>query len=233
MTKFLSQLSLAFACVLGLRAEAQTAQSPAVAEVTETVMIDGQVMERTVSADGDTTYIASSLIDVSVSSPRKFGSPEEYKRYLKYRYYAPKVYPYAVQAIRIFRETEYVTANMSERKAKRHVKRLQKELDKEFEEPLKKLTKTQGFLLVKMIEKETGEPMHELIKDLRGGVTATYWTTMGKMVGYDLKDGYVVGADTILDIVLQDYNVSHVVVDGERLEREAEAEDDKNSWWPF
>ena len=103
-----------------------------------------------------------------------------------------------------------------------------------FEEPLKKLTKTQGYILVKMIERETGEPMHELIKELRGGMTATYWTTMGRMFGHELKDGYVVGADTILDVVLQDYDVSHVVVDGERLQQEAEeADENRRGWWPF
>ena len=215
-------------------AEATGAPAPATDRFDE-VMIAGQPMQRMISAEGDTLYIASELAEVSVSSPRKFGSPEEYKLYLKYRYYAPKVYLYAVEAIRIFRETEYVTAHMSDRKRKRHVKRLQKELDKEFEEPLKKLTKTQGYLLVKMIERETERPMHDLVKELRGGVTATYWTTMGKMVGYDLKDGYHPGVDTILDVVLPDYDVSHVVADGERLEREAEAEEakERRGWWPW
>ena len=120
-------LLLVCALMAALHLPAQT-----VAETTDRVVIDGHEMERTISPEGDTTYIASSLLDVSVSSPRKFGSPEEYKLYLKYRYYAPKVYPYALQAVRIFRETEYVTANMNDRKRKKHVKRLQKELDKEF-----------------------------------------------------------------------------------------------------
>lgn len=185
------------------------------------VVIDGQEMEVIVDEAGDTLYLAKQLADVSVSSPRDFASKEDYKLYLKYRYYAPKVYPYAVQAIRIFRETEYVTATMPKGKAKRHVRRLQKELKKEFEDPLKKLTKTQGYLLVKMIEKETGQPMHYLIKDLRGGLTATYWTTMGKMFGHELKDGYVVGENPILDVVLQDYDVSHVVVTGDTIEANA------------
>ena len=144
---------------LGLAAQTTLAIDTAAAPV---VVIDGQEMEVIVDADGDTLYLAKQLADVSVSSPREFESKEEYKLYLKYRYYAPKVYPYAVQAIRIFRETEYVTASMPKRKTKRHVRRLQKELKKEFEEPLKKLTRTQGYLLVKMIERETGRPMHEL-----------------------------------------------------------------------
>lgn len=205
--------ALSFAVVSPSIAQATVELAPA-----PTVILDGEEMEVIVDGAGDTLYLAKRLSDVSVSSPRDFADKDEYKLYRKYRYYAPKVYPYAVQAIRIFRETEYVTANMPKRKAKRHVRRLQKELKKEFEDPLRELTKTQGYLLVKMIEKETGQPMHELIKDLRGGLTATYWTTMGKMFGHELKEGYVVGDNPILDVVLQDYDVSHVVADEASVE---------------
>ena len=182
------------------------------------VMLDGQPFEVMVSDKGDTILVGKIGVDVSVSSPQRFGSEEEYKLYRKYRYYAPKVYPYALQAIRIFRETEYVTANMSERKRKKHIKRLQKELKKEFEDPLRNLTKTQGYILIKMIERETEQPMHELVKELRGGLTATYWSTMGKMAGHDLRNGYVVGQDSILDIVLEDYDVSHEVIDTKSID---------------
>lgn len=208
--------ALSFAVVSPSIAQATVELAPA-----PTVILDGEEMEVIVDGAGDTLYLAKRLSDVSVSSPRDFADKDEYKLYRKYRYYAPKVYPYAVQAIRIFRETEYVTANMPKRKAKRHVRRLQKELKKEFEDPLRELTKTQGYLLVKMIEKETGRPMHELIKELRGGMTATYWTTIGKMFGHQLKEGYVVGANPILDVVLQDFDVSHVVVDGGAFEADA------------
>lgn len=178
-----------------------------------TVEIDGHELELLVTPEGDTIFIATSLSAAAVSSPRSFESADDRKLYRKYRYYAAKVYPYAVEAIRIFRETEHVTATMPKRQAKRHIRRLSKELKKEFEDPLKGLTKTQGYLLVKMIERETCEPMHALIKELRGTLTATYWNTLGKTVGYQLKDGYVVGADPILDVVLQDYDVSHEVAD--------------------
>ena len=184
------------------------------------VEIDGQELSVFVTEEGDTLFIAEELTDVSVSSPRKFDSPEDYKLYRKYRYYAPQVYPYAVEAIRIFRETEHITATMKDRKRKKHYRRLQKELKKEFEEPLKKLSKTQGYILVKMIERETERPMHDLIKELRNGLTATYWTTMGKMFGHELKDGYIIGADPILDVVLQDYDISHEVTSQDSLAKE-------------
>lgn len=197
-------LSLSLFCVSALTAQTRVDS--------QQVEIDGQELTVFVTEDGDTLFIANELSDVSVSSPRRFESDEDYKLYRKYRYYAPKVYPYAVEAIRIFRETEHVTATMKPREQKKHYRRLQKELKKEFEEPLKKLSKTQGYLLVKMIERETERPMHDLIKELRNGLTATYWSTLGKMFGHELKNGYIEGENPILDIVLQDYDISHEVL---------------------
>ena len=171
------------------------------------VKINGRVMSAMV-LDGDTIILAE-LDDVSVTSPREFGTVEEYQKYLKYRRYANVVYPYAVEAIKIFREMEYETAHLSKRKRKKYNKKLQKELKKEFSDPLKKLSRTQGFLLTKMIERELDTPMFDLLKDLRGRITASYWNQFGKMYGYKLKDKYEKGKDPILDAVLDDYDISY------------------------
>ncbi|MEM9920586.1 MAG: DUF4294 domain-containing protein [Bacteroidota bacterium] len=177
------------------------------AERKERIRIDGEIVTALIT-ETDTILIAE-LEDVSISSPRSFKDRDEYRRYLKYRRYAAIVYPYATKAIRIFRETEYVTKNMRNRKRKKHIKRLQKELKKEFKEPLKKLTKTQGKILVKMIEKELDKPFHTLVKNLRGGFTASYWHQLGKFYGYNLKEGYTPGKDPILDAVLNDMDISY------------------------
>jgi hypothetical protein len=173
----------------------------------EKVTLNGQVVTIMIT-DDDTLYIAD-LGDVSITSKRDFGSKEEYALYMKYRRYATKVYPYAVQAIRIFRELEEVTNTMKPREQRKHIRRLQKELNDEFEEPLKNLSKTQGSILVHMIEKELQRPMYFLIKDLKNGFTATYWNAAGKLWGYQLRRGYVIGEDPILDIVLEDFDISH------------------------
>lgn len=170
---------------------------------------DGKVYTAMVS-DKD-TLILQRLEDVSITAPRSFEDYDEYRMYIRYRRYAQKVYPYAVEAIKIFKELEYATENYSKRKRKRHIKKLQKELKKEFSEPLKNLTKTQGYILTKMIERELDTPMYDLIKDLKGGFTAGYYNQFGKLYGYKLKDGYEPGIDKLLDIVLQDYDISYEV----------------------
>ena len=176
----------------------------------EKIKIDGQVLTMLITETNDTIFIAD-LDDVSVSSPRKFANQQEYRLYLKYRRYANKVYPYAQKAIRIFRESEQITKDLSRRKRKRHFKRLQKEMEDEFEEPLKHLTRLQGKILIKMIEKELDTPFYTLLKNLRGTFTAMKWSTFGYMYGYRLKHGYRKGDDPILDAVLEDYDVSFEV----------------------
>ncbi|MFK7807023.1 MAG: DUF4294 domain-containing protein [Saprospiraceae bacterium] len=178
-------------------------------EKREKLTIDGQVVTALIT-ETDTILIAD-LGDVSVSSLRTFADRDDYRRYLKYKRYAAKVYPFAAQGIRIFKEMEAATANMNKRKRKRHIRRLQKELKKEFKKPLKGLTRTQGKILVKMIEKELDRDFYGLMKELRGTVTASYYHGFSKMYGYDLKKKYKEGDDKILDIVLRDFDLSYEV----------------------
>ncbi len=173
-----------------------------------TVNVHGQIVRFMIDENGDTLFLAT-LDDISLSSPRDFDSQEEYRRYLLYKRYAVIVYPYAKEAIRIFREVETETQDLKKRKLRKFTKEKTEELKEEFEDPLKKLTKTQGKILVKMIEKELDTPMYELIKNLRGSFTATYWSTFSRFFGHKLKDGYIRGEDEILDAVLDDLDISY------------------------
>lgn len=179
-----------------------------IAQDEQYVTVQGQKMSFILDDCGDTLYI-SSLKDVSVSSPHEFKNLDERKRYRRFRRYSVIVHPYAIEAIRIFKEVDYATNNMKKRERKKYLKKLQKELKKEFSDPLKKLTKLQGYILVKMIEKELDTPMYELIKNLRGAFTASYWSTFGRAFGYKLKDGYIPGEDPILDMVLNDLQLRY------------------------
>jgi len=173
------------------------------------IMIDGELVPYMV-VEGDTLLMAD-LEGFSVSSPRTFKDRNERRKFLKYKRYANVVYPYAVEAIKIFRESEEATRTMKSRKKKKYMKKLQKDLETELKEPLIKLTKTQGYILIKMIEKELDTPFYDLVKNLRGGFVAGYWNQLGRLNGYRIKTGYIEGEDMILDIILQDYNVSHDV----------------------
>ena len=179
------------------------------------VQLKGEVYSAMIS-DGDTLILAD-LDDISITSLRKFDSDADYRKYLKFRRYAAKVFPYAKEAIRIFREVEYASEHLSKREKKKKIKQLEKELKAEFEEPLKKLTKLQGKIMIKMIEKETGHSMYNLMKSLKGRFTAFYWNQFSKLYSYNLKEGYQEGKYEILDAVLQDFDLSYRIEKGTSL----------------
>lgn len=171
------------------------------------VVLNGHIMTRIITEEGDTLFF-SQLTEFQLTGVQNMNQ-EEKRLYRKYRRYALKVYPYALDAIKIFKEVEYATNNMSPRKRKKYIKKLSKDLKNEFEDPLRGLTRTQGLILMKMIEKELDTPMYNLIRDLRGKTSSFYWNMTGKIYGYDLKNGYVVGEDKIMDAVLQDFDISY------------------------
>ncbi|GAA5221790.1 DUF4294 domain-containing protein [Membranihabitans marinus] len=169
------------------------------------ITINGEIV-KVMIVDGDTLML-SEFQEISVTSKRKFNSSAEYRKYLIYRKYAREVYPYAVEAIQTFKTVNEVTQDIGYWKKKKYVRRVQEQLFSKFEDNFKNLTKTQGRILIHMIEKELDTPMYLLIKDTRGWVTANYWQVLSGMFDYDLKEGYVVGKDPILDLVLNDFDL--------------------------
>lgn len=170
--------------------------------------INGRIVEFMVDECGDTILMAQ-LNDVAITSKRMFDNPDDLRTYRRYRRYAYHVYPYAAEAIKIFREVEYASDNMRKGQRRRYIRVLQRDLKDEFEDPLRSLTKTQGRILFKMIERELDTSMFELLKSLKGGLSASYWGTMGRLYGHHLKDGYIRGDDPILDLVLDDIDISY------------------------
>lgn len=168
------------------------------------VTVNGKVYS-TMVVDGDTVILAD-LDPMSLSSPRSFDSDEELKRYKKYKYFAAKVYPYAKDAINILNKIEERTKHMKPAKRKKYVKLTYRQLEHNFKSQLKKLSKTQGKILIKMIEKETDMTFFNTVKKMRNGFVAYYWHQFGKLYDYDLKEGYVEGKDRVMDAVLQDFN---------------------------
>jgi hypothetical protein len=156
--------------------------------------------------DGSDTLYSMSLRQVFIYGQRIFKSTEERTKYHLYKRSAKVVYPYALEAIKLYEELQEETEDMSKRKKRRHIKRTQKDLKDDFKDKLKNLTKTQGYVLVEMIERQTGKPFYDVVKEMRGGATAAYWNELGKLYGYHLKDGYELGKDPLLDEVLIEYD---------------------------
>ena len=70
------------------------------------------------------------------------------------------------------------------------MKQAEDELKAEFEGDLKKLSFKQGIILIKLVDRETGNTSYELVQELRGNFTAFFWQTFARLFGYNLKVKY-------------------------------------------
>lgn len=155
--------------------------------------------------NGDSTFLMS-LHPARLVAKRNFKDLEEQHQFRRYVWAAQRVYPYALEAVELYQEMEEETANMNKRQRRRHFRHEHHELKEDMTERMKNLSKTEGQVLVKMIEKELDMPFYDVIRTTRGSVTATYWNTLGQFWGYDLKKGYHPGDDPLLDEVFIDYD---------------------------
>lgn len=167
---------------------------------------DGRVMR--IRITGTDTLVVATIPEVVIKAPPIFANDEEYRQYMRYRRYAMQVLPYAIESIKLYRKYEAETKGMSNAKAKKYAKTIQKDVKDDFTDPLKNLSRTQGKILVKMIERHLNTPTYEILKDVRGGFNAMKWQTVGKLYGYDLKEGYTPGQDRVLDMILSDFELT-------------------------
>ena len=128
------------------------------------------------------------LDEVVVYQPIKLNSFEEMEKYMLLRRRVLKVYPYAQLASKRFTTLKERLERIDKRhQKKRYAKRIEKYLEGEFSEELKKLTRKEGQILVKLIHRETGITPHALVKTYRNGLRATVYQFTAKLFDIDLK----------------------------------------------
>ncbi len=128
------------------------------------------------------------LDEVVVYQPVQLKSYEEMKKYMLLRRRTLKVYPYAEMASKRFTTLkERLERIDNRRKKKRYAKLIEKYLEGEFKEELKKLTRAEGQILVKLIHRETGITTHALVKTYRNGFRAATYQFTAKLFDIDLK----------------------------------------------
>jgi hypothetical protein len=140
--------------------------------------------------NGD-TMIFKNIKEVIVFPDRQFKNNRQYRRYSRLIQKVKKVYPVAVEARELLKEYEPRYYAMEDQRDRRKLmKQLEKELlDKHMDE-LKKWSISDGKLLLKLINRETERTPYSIIKDFRGGFSATFWQGIAKLFKNDLKDGY-------------------------------------------
>lgn len=158
--------------------------------------------------DGDTVWLAD-IDEVFIFPERKFDNRWERRRYTRLIRNVKVAYPWAKLAGQKLEEVNDIMLTMeSEKERKEYMKQVEDELKDEFEDDLKKLTITQGRILIKLVDRETGSTSYELVKELRGSFSAFFWQALARLFGENLKSQYdPLGEDRLIEeiIVLIDH----------------------------
>lgn len=137
----------------------------------------------------------------------KFASREDQIKYLILRRKTLKVYPYAKMAAERLDSLNARLESMKKASEKRrYTKMIQKYIEGEFSDELKKLSRTEGQILVKLIHRQTGKTTFGLVKELRNGWRAFWYNTTASMFDISLKkpfDPKNVYEDYLIEDILQ------------------------------
>lgn len=151
---------------------------------------DNSVVTRAVVEGADTIPIIE-LPEVRVYERRDFEYLYLKRRYRRMIRNIKKAYPYAqIAGVKLKELDDHLATLDSEKEQKAYINQAEKEIMGQFEKQVKRLTVTQGIILVKLIDRETGRTSYQVIKELKGGFTAFFWQGIARIFGNNLKTEY-------------------------------------------
>lgn len=148
-------------------------------------------------------YITLNIVEVVDKLPKQFRKQREQWTRLRNAVYV--TYPYAVSAARILKDVNSHLATLHDKRArKEYLASVEKQMKAEFGNKLENLSVYQGRILMKLIDRQTGQNCYELIKELKGGFSARMWQTVAFFFGGNLKSDYDYDEDKDIEAIVQE-----------------------------
>lgn len=170
------------------------------------VRADGINMNTTyiVVVEGDTLSMVY-LNAIYVFPPERFKSKQEETYYWKLVRDIKKVYPLSkIVYYTLYETMEYLETITDKKDREKHLRSMEKDLTKEYEPTLRKMTRNQGMLLLKLIDRQCNSSSFELIQAYRGDFTAHFWQGIARLFKADLKSTY--------EPANKDYMIERIVI---------------------
>jgi hypothetical protein len=162
----------------------------------------GKILNAVV-VNGDTIPV-DELSEVNIYNKDASATTVDSKQFNRLVRNVKKVYPYAKLAGIKFNEYSIILADVKNEKEKRRMmKKAQEELEDQFGNDLKALTFSQGKILLKLVDRQTGNSSFELVQEFRGKFVAFFWQSFAKLFGYNLKIQYdPLGEDKDIELIV-------------------------------
>jgi hypothetical protein len=149
-----------------------------------------QIIVPAVIYEGDTIPCIT-MPAVMCTAKRTFKNKKDAAKWTRLLYNVKKVYPYSILAAARLKEYDRILATIpNEKDRKKYMSVVEEKLKAEFGNDLKNLTITQGKILIKLIDRETGKNSYTLIKELRGSFSAFMWQSLATLFNSNLKVEY-------------------------------------------
>lgn len=180
---------LLFICSIGF---SQTKEKP-----------KGKHVLRTTVINGDTVLI-SDIPEVHIYPGYAYKNRWDKWRYSRLVKNVKAAYPYAKLAGMKLIELDIELSKVNdENKRKEIIKLTEKKIRSEYEEEVKKLTVTQGRILIKLIDRETGNTTYQVLQNIKGNVSAVFWQAIARIFGSNLKSEYdPYGEDQLIEMII-------------------------------
>lgn len=143
-----------------------------------------------VTEEGDSALMIV-FNNITVYPPLKFKNKKQEKFYWRTVRDVKKTLPYAKLICETLIETyEYIETFPTQKEREKHLKEMEGAVFEQYKPVLKKFTKSQAKMLVKLIKRETHQSSYNILKAFLGSFRATFWHGFGKLFGVNIKDEY-------------------------------------------
>ncbi len=143
------------------------------------------------------------LDEVGVTTNMVFKTKRQYEQWTRVKYNVKKVYPYAILASAKLKQYDLILSKMEDEDIRKAYLRVcEKDLRAEFEDELKSLSISQGRVLMKLINRETGKTTYAIVKEMRGSFQAAMWQALASLFGNDMKVEYSEEEDMMIETAI-------------------------------
>ena len=152
--------------------------------------VKGRYVMKARIIDNDTVLVAE-IPELDVYPGYYFRNIWDYWKYQRLVRNVKAAYPYAkIAGMKLTELDQQLVKINSEKERKKLIVEAEDRIRSEFEEDVKRLTVTQGRILIKLIDRETGNTSYEVLQNIKGNFSAVFWQTIARIFGSNLKSEY-------------------------------------------
>ncbi len=130
------------------------------------------------------------LNDIYILEFKPGTKAKEKRRKTRLFYNVVKMYPYARSAANILDEYDKKLVGLPKNTQKAMMKEAEKSIRKQYTADIERMTFSQGVILLKLVDRETGKTTYHIVDELRGAFTAFFYQTIARIFKLNLKDNY-------------------------------------------